>query len=235
MGAIAGVCHWDQQPVSSSVLSELAVHCRPFGADGTVTTQPRPWLALQVSRLHFDRLAKSEHQPFVFGRGCVLTWDGRLDNRDDLLLRLFRDVNDDHSDAALVAAAYSRWGLDCLPELIVDWSLAIWDATAGRVVLARDYAGNRRLYYLQRGRTLAWARSLDGLIEAFGWTEPDDEWVAGSLMCVPRPDLTPLAGVRMLRGAHMLVANANDMRIQRYWTFSPKPIVYRHSQDYIDH
>ena len=43
-------------------------------------------------------------------RTQILHWDGRLDNRDDLLLRLRDSLRADKSNAALALAAYERWG-----------------------------------------------------------------------------------------------------------------------------
>ena len=39
----------------------------------------------------------------------VLHWDGRLDNRDDLLLRLRDSLYGDTSNVAIVRATYERW------------------------------------------------------------------------------------------------------------------------------
>jgi len=40
----------------------------------------------------------------------VLSWDGRLDNRSDLLLLLADSLRGETSNAALARAAYERWG-----------------------------------------------------------------------------------------------------------------------------
>ena len=44
------------------------------------------------------------HTPFC-GQTCTVTFDGRLDNRKDLLLRLRGSLRADTSDAAVAAAA----------------------------------------------------------------------------------------------------------------------------------
>ncbi|HET7287248.1 MAG TPA: hypothetical protein VFI71_07245, partial [Pyrinomonadaceae bacterium] len=55
----------------------------------------------------------------------VLHFDGRLDNRSDLLLRL--SLNSDTSNAAIARATYERWGTAGFVHLIGDWSLVIRD------------------------------------------------------------------------------------------------------------
>ena len=77
----------------------------------------------------------------------VLSWDGRLDNRSDLLLFLADSLRGETSNAALARAAYERWGSDGFVRLIGDWSLVIHDHVNRAIVLASDYAGVRPLYY----------------------------------------------------------------------------------------
>ena len=71
----------------------------------------------------------------------VLSWDGRLDNRGDLLLLLADLLRGETSNAALARAAYERWGTDGFVKLIGDWSLVIHDHVNRAIVLASDFAG----------------------------------------------------------------------------------------------
>ena len=67
----------------------------------------------------------------------VLHWDGRLDNRDDLLLRLRDSLRGDTGNAAIARATYERWGNDGLVHLIGDWSLVIHDYSTRSTILNR--------------------------------------------------------------------------------------------------
>jgi asparagine synthase (glutamine-hydrolysing) len=94
----------------------------------------------------------------------VLHWDGRLDNRDDLLLRLRDSLQGDTSNEAIATAVYERWGTDGLVYLIGDWSLVLRDRINRTTVLASDFAGVRPLYYyVQAGRVL-WSDRLQSLV-----------------------------------------------------------------------
>src|SRR5258707_9021698 len=60
--------------------------------------------------------------------GLAATFDGRIDNRDDLLRRLgtaSSDGTDD--DARLALAIFDRGGIDGPRWIVGDWRLAIWD------------------------------------------------------------------------------------------------------------
>ena len=53
-------------------------------------------------------------------KSCVLHWDGRLDNRTDLLLLLADLLRDDNSNAAIALATYERWGTHGFVHLLGD-------------------------------------------------------------------------------------------------------------------
>jgi asparagine synthase (glutamine-hydrolysing) len=233
MSALAGIWWWDGRPVADALVQTLHEQSRPAGPDGGGTVRPLPGLALQAHLLHFDRHSAEERQPHVFGAGSVLCWDGRLDNRDDLLLSLHHDLDTVDSDAALVAAAYTRWGEDCFRRLVGDWSLAIWDAPERRLLLARDYCGNRPLYYRATPEGVAWATRLDALLVAFDLgTSPNEEYIAGRLTTGVPPGVTPYKTIQNLRGGHWLLASAQrQVAVRRYWMFAPRTLRYRDLHD----
>jgi asparagine synthase (glutamine-hydrolysing) len=227
--------YWDRRPVPDADIALLASHNRAHGEDGGGTATA-PGLAMQAHLAAFDALSATERQPHAFGRGSFLTWDGRLDNRDDPTVAHHRDLGASVADAALAAAAYTRWGLECLRRLIGDWSLAVWDEARQQLVLACDYMGNRPLYYVESADGLAWSTSIGALVERFDrGHQPDDEFIAGRLTFGVPPGVTPFRGVRKLPGGHCLVAGADRrVTISRYWTFEPTTIRYGRQSDYDD-
>src|SRR5262245_13237969 len=79
----------------------------------------------------------------------AIAWDGRLDNREDLLQRLGAPTSP-IADSEIALAAFSQLGVDGLQSLIGDWSLVIWDRSRRVLHLARDYMGARPLYYCRQ-------------------------------------------------------------------------------------
>ena len=49
-----------------------------------------------------------------------MTWDGRLDNRDELIPQLRSDLVVPWTDLMIVAVAYERWGKDCFAKIAGD-------------------------------------------------------------------------------------------------------------------
>ena len=69
----------------------------------------------------------------------VQHWDGRLDNRNDLLPLLADSLRGDTSNSNIALAAYQRWGISGLVHLIGDWSVVICDDANRATVLASDF------------------------------------------------------------------------------------------------
>ena len=57
----------------------------------------------------------------------MVHWDGRLDNRSDLLARLSDSLQGEITNEAIARAAYERWGTEGFVRLIGDWSLVLRD------------------------------------------------------------------------------------------------------------
>lgn len=151
------------------------------------------------------------------GRTEVLHWDGRLDNRDDLLLRLRDSLRGDTGNAAIAHATYERWGTDGLVHLIGDWSMVIRDLGNRTTVLASDFAGVRPLYYhIQAGRVL-WSSRLQSLVEATGISDLDEQYFAGFLTFGGCPNRTPYKGIYSVPPGHAVCVSSEGKSVRRFW------------------
>src|SRR5258705_11734683 len=147
----------------------------------------------------------------------VLHWDGRLDNRQDLIRRLTDSVQVGAGNAAIGSACYGRWGIPGLVRLIGDWSVVIRDHVDRTTVLASDFAGVRPLYYhIQSGR-LRWSSSLQSLVEATGISDLDEQYIAGFLMFGACPNRTPYKGIYSVPPGHAVCVSPERTVIRRFW------------------
>lgn len=147
----------------------------------------------------------------------VLHWDGRLDNREDLLARLRDSLKGDTSNMAIARATYERWGTNGFVHLIGDWSLVIRDHVNCITVLASDFAGVRPLYYhVQAGRVL-WSSRLQSLVEATGISDLDEQYVAGFLMFGACPNRTPYKGIYSVPPGHAVCVSSKGTSIHQFW------------------
>src|SRR5829696_3209819 len=148
----------------------------------------------------------------------VLHWDGRLDNRDDLLPRLSETLKGDTSNAAIARSTYERWGTAGFVNLIGDWSMVIRDHVNSMTVLASDFAGVRPLYYhVQAGRVL-WSSRLQALVEETGIMDLDEQYIAGFLTVGGCANRTPYKGIYSVPPGHAVCVSSKGTRISRFWS-----------------
>lgn len=215
-------------------LRQLAASTLRYGTgDVSLQVHGRIGVGLQPYCSHMRSALDS--RPFIDGRGNIVCFDGRLDNFEELIDAL--DLNDAATpDSLIVLAAFARWGDACLGHLTGDWALAIWHAGEQRLLLARDHAGTRSLYYKQTATQLQWATYLDTLVGSGAGLEVSRSYAAAFLSCSPVRDLTPYNGIRSVRPGHY-VAYHNGRTTQRpHWDpLVHRSIRYRSEVEYDEH
>jgi asparagine synthase (glutamine-hydrolysing) len=144
--------------------------------------------------------------------------DARLANRADLLRELGLVANT--PDAALIAAAYRRWGCDLPARLDGPFAFAVWDAAARRLLCARDLMGVRPLCYrLARGR-IEIAQSPAVLAPPGAALRPEAiaDFLYGRVLDAQS---TWFDGVQRLPAGHSLVFEGGTLRLQRHSRITP--------------
>lgn len=164
----------------------------------------------------------------------VIWFDGRLDNRADLLLR-FRELlppgsATKPSDADLALAVFERRGTFGFADLIGDWSLILWDAREKALVLASDFAGVRPLYYCLRPQRVFWSTRLDVLVDQLRPADIDDDYVAGFLESGACANRTPYRDIFSIPPGHAVRIGRNGVTIEQFWTL-PIGNVVRYRRD----
>ena len=181
----------------------------------------RPYLAFGIRRLKVIDLATGD-QPLSNETGDVsLIFNGEIYNfrelRQGLLERGHRFRT--HTDGEVIAHLYEERGPDCLRELNGMFAIALWDDRTQRLLLARDRAGEKPLYYWQGWNTFAFASEIKSLLEYPEIPrQPDFEaWTEYLLHgYIPGPR-SAFRDIRKLPAAHRLVAEKGSITIEPYW------------------
>lgn len=243
MSGLAVIYHGDRRPVDPAALARMTAALAHRGGDGG-----REWIEAAVGlgqRLQFttpESLAELEPAP-VLVPGCRIVWDGRIDNRGELLAALGGGAGSSRppTDPELLLLAYRRWGTACLAHCLGDFAFALWDGGRARLFCGRDRLGLKPFYYTWDGATLlasSEARPL-AVARGGGMPEPDDELVLAYLVGEFREDdhaRSFFQGIRRLPPGHALVAEGRTLRVERYWTVDPdREIAYASDEEYVDH
>jgi asparagine synthase (glutamine-hydrolysing) len=185
-------------------------------SDGRIAIGRRLWRLLPEDR--FDR------GPIVSQAGTLVA-DLRLDNRGELGAALGLGDADlsDLSDAALLMKALERWEEEAVARLEGDFAFAWWDARRGRLVLARDFLGQRPLHYHRGDGFFAFASMPKGLHALAGVPyAPDRRTIADFLVLIPEsgPE-TFFEGIEKVRPGDVAVVTPDGVSTRRWW--DPRP------------
>ena len=152
-------------------------------------------------------------------------FDGRLDNRDELLQTLVDHpaVTAACSDGTLVLAAFERFGDEFPQHLDGDFVAVVFDRRSRRLLIARDRLGVRPVCYAMLSGTFLFASDARVLLEYPGIdSAPDDSMVAEFFLSFRSNDAerrTFFRGIHALPAAHLLVATIAGVTVHRYFDF----------------
>jgi len=106
-------------------------------------------------------------QPMVdAATGVVAVCNGEIDNHQDLrrwLAERGRPVTQ-ATDVAVIPGLYLELGPNFAEKLTGAFAIALWDPRAGRLILARDRAGERPLFFTQTAGNVIFATGIASLV-----------------------------------------------------------------------
>ncbi|MGA9883512.1 MAG: asparagine synthase-related protein [Candidatus Acidiferrales bacterium] len=194
-------------------------------------------VGLLFRAFHTTQESHRAQQPWLSETGAVVTWEGRLDNRQECIASLNGGLEGDAPATAIVAALYERWDTRCFARLVGDWALSLWLPKERALILASDPLGIRRLYYSSEGGLVRWCSVLDPLADFDdGRLDLDEEYLAGWLAFFPDAQLTPYKGIRAVPPSCFVRLERGRRAVQRYWDFDPSRCVRcRSDAEYEEH
>lgn len=183
----------------------------------------RPNLAIASNRLAIRGV--DQHQPPLIEHeaGIIIACNGEIDNHRELRRELAEAGHDItlSTDVAVIAPLYLEKGLAFLEHLQGVFALALWDARHQRLILARDRAGERHLYYTASEHEVRFASELASLLStqdtALQIDKPGLAQYMRSGYC-PAPS-SPLKDVYKVRPGEMIIVEPSGIQHRRFWNF----------------
>lgn len=237
MSALAGIYNFDGAPVNPEIISALGSALDQWGPDGGNEICSGS-LGMAYRAFHTSSGSRLENQPIISTSGQLLVWDGRLDNKSELLDEFLDSLRDDNTDAGLVCAGLTKHGVDFLTKIVGDFALAYYDSNSRSLILARDPFGTRTLYYHISPKRIIWCSTLDPLLDhARIQIEVDDEYVAEYLAFdLPHPSRTPYVGIKSVEPGHVIGVSNGQQKTRRFWQPDPgKETYHKSDEEYEEH
>ena len=236
MSVQAGIWNFDGKPVDRKLIDDLSESLSPQGPDGE-SQYVDGSVALLYRPFHTTAESRREKQPYVSRRGFILTWDGRLDNREELIADLCSDLEASPTDLAIFAAAFDRWGTDCFCRIVGDWAVSLWKPEQRELLFATDYMAIRHIFYYLKSDRIWWSTDLSPLVLLSGDKfHIDDDYIAGYFAHDPDAHLTPYREIREVPPGQFVRIRKGGASVERFWRFSPKSrIRYKTDAEYEEH
>jgi asparagine synthase (glutamine-hydrolysing) len=182
-------------------------------------------VGLAHRRLSIIDLSPSGHQPMHAANGQLsIVFNGEIYNHRELrqVLAGLGHHFSSTSDTEVILASYIQWGRDFLKHLNGMFALAIHDAQKRTLLLARDRAGEKPLFYRAAAGEIRFGSELKALLADPGVARRIDP---AALDCYLTMGYIPGAlciyqGFRKLEAGHALNFSLDSGRIEswRYWS-----------------
>lgn len=235
MSVQAGIWNYDGKPVDRQLLVSMSQATTEYGPDGE-GLQVDGNLGMLYRSFCTTVESHAESQPYLFADRKLITWDGRLDNRDELISDIGAGLTSGEADLSIVVAAFAKWKTGCFAKFLGDWAVAIWDASKEELILARDYIGIKRIFYYPRDNSVVWCSQLAPLVLCGDKFQLCDEYLAGYLSFMPEAHLTPYREIRSVRPGTFVSIVKGNIAINTYWSFNPsRKKLHKTDREYEEH
>ena len=222
--------------VSPLVIEHMTRLMAHRGPDDTGTYFDGP-VGLGFTRLSIIDLA-SGHQPMCNETGEIwLVFNGEIWNHRILRKALTEKGHQfrTNCDTEAIIHAYEEFGLDCVTQLHGMFGFALWDSPRQRLLLARDRAGKKPLYYTHINGDVIFASEIKSLLcHPQVKREADTQALADflSIRYVPGP-ATLFANIYKVLPGHWLLYENGTFHDTCYWDFRFAEVEEDPIEDYL--
>ena len=217
------------KPFPAALLLQMRDTLRHRGPDDAGAWRSQDGLvALGHRRLAIIDLSPAGRQPMADSSGRLqIVFNGEIYNYQELRRELEsrNHVFRTQTDTEVILEAYLEWGDDCLRRLNGMFAFALFDAARRRLLLARDRAGEKPLFYRLDKGSITFASELKALLADPSCPRVLDPEALDFYLAfgyVPG-DRCLLAGIEKLPQGHALILDlwSGESRVSRYWELPP--------------
>lgn len=203
-------------------MTDAVSHRGPDDAGYETFDAPHAEIGFGQRRLSILDLSPLGHQPMHFG-DLVVNFNGEIYNFKEVRKELEEKGYsfNSWSDTEVILKGYHCWGLDVVQKFIGMFAIALFDKQKQQVILIRDRAGVKPLYYYWNNDLLLFGSELKSLYAHPGFEKSiDTNSLALYLQFsyIPAPHTIFHKTYKLLPG-HMLTVclKTKQQRLTQYW------------------
>jgi asparagine synthase (glutamine-hydrolysing) len=131
-------------------MTDAMLHRGPDDGGHEVYEAPQALIGFGQRRLSILDLSPLGHQPMHFG-DLIVNFNGEIYNFKEIRRELVEKGYsfDSWSDTEVILKGYHCWGMDVVQKFVGMFAIALYDRTKEKLILIRDRAGIKPLYYFQ--------------------------------------------------------------------------------------
>jgi asparagine synthase (glutamine-hydrolysing) len=226
MCRIAGIFDPSLKNLQEQVITMRDAMHRGGPDDAGLFVHPSLPLALGHRRLSLIDLTEAGHQPMIDAE-LTIVFNGEIYNYLELrsTLKHYGHTFKTESDTEVILKAYRQWGVEAFEYFNGMFALALLDEKKQQLVLARDHAGIKPLYYYIDQHCLYFASEIRAFAKAEKVFEENEKWRSAFLTFghLPEPITTLKNVVPLTKGTALVIELPSlKKKVHRFfkWTFT---------------
>ncbi|HXB06148.1 MAG TPA: asparagine synthase (glutamine-hydrolyzing) [Puia sp.] len=203
-------------------MSDAMLHRGPDDGGCEVYEAPQAAIGFGQRRLSILDLSPLGHQPMHFG-DLIVNFNGEIYNFKEIRKELEEKGYSftSWSDTEVILKGYDCWGIDVVQKFIGMFAFALYDKRKQQIILLRDRAGVKPLYYYWNEEILLFGSELKALYEHSAFEKKVDvNSVALFLQFsyIPAPHSIFHRTYKLLPGHYLTIDLASrKQQLTKYW------------------
>lgn len=182
-------------------------------------------IGLGQARLSIIDLSEAGHQPMHF-QNLIIVFNGEIYNYKEIKAELEKKGHSfkSSSDTEVVLHAFYEWGHQAIHRFIGMFALCIYDKTKEELILIRDRAGVKPLYYYYKNGLFLFASELKPFMKHPAFAKLIDQQVLPLYLqygYIPSPHSIFQNCYKLNAGSRLILKLKNQaIKISNYWNVS---------------
>lgn len=154
-----------------NAMNNLIIHRGP-DEDGVFAEQNDKYtVGMAMRRLSIIDLSSGKQPIFSEDKQIVIVFNGEIYNYKTIKSRLVSEgvTFNTTSDTEVILKAYEKYGVESFQWLDGMYGFSIYDKKINKLFIARDFFGEKPLYYTQNDNQFLWASELKSIIKTIDY------------------------------------------------------------------
>ncbi|MBR9913756.1 MAG: asparagine synthase (glutamine-hydrolyzing) [Algicola sp.] len=156
----------DQLKASLTQMNDLIIHRGPDEFGIFTETDTNLGVGMAMRRLSIIDLSSGQQPIYSEDKSIVIVFNGEIYNFPTLKEQLLNAGVSfhTHSDTEVILKLYEQKGVEAFKNLDGMFAFSIYDANIKKLFIARDYFGEKPLYYTENDQGFYWASELKSIM-----------------------------------------------------------------------